>query len=827
LLAVAGLHLAVLWVLGVAQPLFDLLGDNATFFVVRGSEPVDIVLFAVGLVTVPPAALLIVEAVAGLLSTSLRAWLHVAFVGLLIALIALQLLKDLIVGGSSGLLIPLALAVGAGGALAYARAEAVRSALTVLSPAPAVFVVLFLFFSPVSKLVTGGEATAALADVRARTPVILLVLDEFPVTALMRPDQSIDAGRYPHFAALARHSTWFTRTVTVHPQSEYAVPAVLTGRWPRAGKLPILADHPRNIFTLLGGAYDVEASESLTRLCPPELCRRRKESAGERLRSLASDLSVVSLHLLLPDDLGERLPSISTSWQDFRGGPSIPPSVDREQERKRGAKRILAAYGNLDRAATAASFVSSIGRSDVAGRPPFRFMHILLPHTPWEYLPSGRRYGNPRLSVGQGGSWSSDSSAAERGYQRHLLQVGYVDWLIGRMLRRLRATGMYDRSLVVVTADHGASFHAGEPFRTLNATTESDIAFVPLFVKEPGQRAGRVVDTPAQTIDVLPTIADAAGIALPWKVDGHSLLADTPARRELRIYTPIVTEREVYPLERLEAGLEDELRRKADLFGTGTFGSRLFRIGPHHDLLGRLAATLPRSSAADVSATIDDPELLATVDPATGFVPVHVTGTVRSDGPRDLAIAVNGRIRALTRSLPSAGANRYSAMVPEGILRRGRNEVEVFAVSEAPLRLTSVARTRAASYTLETDSVGLPGGRRVALVGGRIDGFLGGPSGSGPEIEVRGWAAAGKRPVDRVLLFSGRRFLVAARPTIARPDVADYLHTDADRLGFSITVPYYALESRRPELSAVALAGGVAARLKPLCKPPDPRVAGC
>ena len=44
-LALAGLHLAVLWALGVAQPVFDLLGRNAAFFVARDPQPVDIVLF--------------------------------------------------------------------------------------------------------------------------------------------------------------------------------------------------------------------------------------------------------------------------------------------------------------------------------------------------------------------------------------------------------------------------------------------------------------------------------------------------------------------------------------------------------------------------------------------------------------------------------------------------------------------------------------------------------------------------------------------------------------------------------------------------------------
>ena len=229
------------------------------------------------------------------------------------SIIALQILVTVEGAGAGALLISLALGLGAAGALAYRRAAFVRSLHTVLSPAPIVFLLLFLLVSPVSKLVIGGAADARLADVSGDAPVVVVVFNEFPVASLMLPDERLDAQRYPNIAELAGDSNWFRHTATVHPQSEAAVPGILTGRWPRPGALPIAADHPQNIFTLLGRGYRVQAAESLTRLCPPDLCRRQTSGLGERLRSLTSDLSVVALHLLLPDDLRERLPSISGS----------------------------------------------------------------------------------------------------------------------------------------------------------------------------------------------------------------------------------------------------------------------------------------------------------------------------------------------------------------------------------------------------------------------------------------------------------------------------------------------------------------------------------
>ena len=66
------LELVALCGFAVAQPLFELLGDNPEFFAVRGSPGGDIVLFALALVVLPPLLLIAVEALAGLAGSALR-----------------------------------------------------------------------------------------------------------------------------------------------------------------------------------------------------------------------------------------------------------------------------------------------------------------------------------------------------------------------------------------------------------------------------------------------------------------------------------------------------------------------------------------------------------------------------------------------------------------------------------------------------------------------------------------------------------------------------------------------------------------------------------
>jgi hypothetical protein len=151
-------------------------------------------------------------------------------------------------------------------------------------------------------------------------------------------------------------------------------------------------------------------------------------------------------------------------------------------------------------------------------RPPLLFLHTSLPHVPWRYLPDGREYSAPTAGLEEG-AWTGPQWQVDQAFQRHLLQTQYADRLLGRLLDRIRAAGWYERALVVVTADHGVAFRAGDRRRTPTPTNLHDVANMPLFVKTPGQREGRVVDGVVRTIDILPTIARELGVRLRG-VDG-------------------------------------------------------------------------------------------------------------------------------------------------------------------------------------------------------------------------------------------------------------------------------------------------------------------
>jgi sulfatase-like protein len=671
-------QLAGLWGFAVAQPVFDLLANHLEFFATRGSRGGDIVVLGLVVAVIPPLLLFAAEVLAGLFSRALAWGLQVAYMVVLAGAIALQLVPF------DAWLPALAVAAVAAAAagLAYARAATVRSLLTVLSPAPVVVLGVFLLLSDVSPLVRGDAAAATVAGGGSGAPVVLVILDELPVQSLMRADGRIDARRFPNFARLAGDATWYRDTASVDQDTPYALPAILDGRFPRRERLPVAADHPQNIFSLLGGRYELHVREDATTLCAPSLCAAEaREGFGERMRSLSGDAGLAYAHLVLPDSLGRELPAVTRNWRRFAGAGDTSAAVadTRRTRRETKRQRYLRLHANLA-AGRPRRFEDFVAGIDGGSRPRLHLIHVLLPHVPFQYLPSGRRYRSSPLEAVPGLE-SRPSFAVpflvEQSYARHLLQLGATDRLLGRLLDRLHAVGIYDRALVAVVADHGISFRLGHDRRLVRAANVEDLAPVPFFVKAPGQRGGRISDKPLRTIDVLPTLADILHVRIPWPIDGRSARAPTvAAQRQRRIIAKKF--RHVYPVD--TPTYEDErqaaLARKLSLFGSDTYS-----FGPRPDLLGRSIRELSPMPPGGERVILAHAERYRDVDPSSGFVPARLLGRIepgRRGGGRVLAVAVNGRVAGTGRTFTLEGTDdeQFSVLIPERTLRRGANRLQ-------------------------------------------------------------------------------------------------------------------------------------------------------
>ena len=484
----------------------------------------------------------------------------------------------------------------------------------------------------------------------------MVIFDEFPTDDLLRPDGKIDAKRFPNFARLASISTWFPNAHTVYDSTFKAVPAILDAKLPTRGTAPDVRSHQPSVYHLMDRlGYEIHKVESATAVCPPRFCpgtRTRRPGVLDRLK-------------------GSGRPARFHKW---------------------------------------------IGSIRERERPGFYLHHALLPHEPWLYLPSGRPnrpYGEDPIQGINTAVGFDDAELSQHNHARHLLQVGYTDHELGRLLARLRRTGLLRRALVAVVADHGYSFDIGAKSRRyVNERNVEEVATVPLFIKSPGQMEGQVDESLVRNIDIVPTIADLLDTELWWRNDGHSVYSPASRERdELVIVTRNLRKQIRIGKEELEERRAANRLRWGRLFGTGANSELMFgdpwegvyRVGPNRELLDTKVAGLNLGqpvagalsvarglNAGDTAPTAVRPEianahLLRDVRPGSAINPTRVTGKLAGaprEGIRELALAVNGRIRAVGRSfrLGRRPAEYFSFVVSERVLRPGANEVQLFEV---------------------------------------------------------------------------------------------------------------------------------------------------
>jgi hypothetical protein len=434
---------------------------------------------------------------------------------------------------------------------------------------------------------------------------------------------------------------------------------MLSGRYPAKAVAPHYSQYPENLFTLLGGSYRIEAQESVARLCPPQLCETDGKQPGRVLPVLLKDSAGLLRQIVSPKD-AQRDPT--TTYREAtvaeRAGKTGPPADDTSIGPTFRFNRL-----SDNQPARFSDFLQELQPS---AAPTLHFLHLLMPHSPWNYLPSGMRYPAPADLPTDNGWWT------QLAHERHSLQVEYTDRLLGEALDALDRSGLFDKSLVVVTADHGISFSAGAFGRTMDAMQQApgELLWVPLFIKEPSQRAGRIDDRNWEHVDLLPTVADYAGVKVPWRTDGISALRQQRDRSEKFAY--------YYPGERLRidgpAGF--------DVVKHGSSAAPRLPALPLPGLVGRPVTDLPVTGGGP-HATVDNLESFRDVRPDAGTIPALVYGSVPASVPDGtlLAIAVNGKIGAVAPVV--GGAPRFAGLVPDGnLFVSGANKLELFEVTK-------------------------------------------------------------------------------------------------------------------------------------------------
>ncbi len=475
-----------------------------------------------------------------------------------------------------------------------------------------------LFFAATGSPHAAGTPAAA----SGRPPVVVLLLDEFPTTALIDRHSGIDENRFPHFAQLAREAVWYPNHTTVSSVTYNSIPAMLTGNMPLAeDTFPVVQRYPQNLFPLLSaGGYRIDGREPITELCPVALC-------------------------------------------PLRSGPRPDPTMFGS------SVELVRAQWDLNAASSRGKIRGELRRIAIRPRT-LIFRHLLLPHHPYQFLPSGQVYRDgpiPKTPWGEG-RISNPIGNARLGYQRMMLQAGYVDRIIGAFRRNAIRQHRWKSMMLVVVGDHGVEHRPGRYWRNINRANVGSIAFTPLFVKYPGSVKGGMSLRPTQGIDVLPTIARTARVGIP-AVQGRPVWT-VPADRR-----PVTADGRSFPLGRALASRNEAVEYRDRLLGTGGF----YRMGPARHLIGRETARTP---ATTVNARLDDPEAFTAVRLGARRVPAMVTGRVT--GVREgqiLLVSVNGVIRGTAEVFRDRRKLRFGAMIdPAHLLRR--NWVSIYRLPD-------------------------------------------------------------------------------------------------------------------------------------------------
>jgi arylsulfatase A-like enzyme len=157
----------------------------------------------------------------------------------------------------------------------------------------------------------------------------------------------------------------------------------------------------------------------------------------------------------------------------------------------------------------------------------FLFLHYMDPHDPYFRHPYDG-HGIARVS-----NQHPDPGLAEEMQRLYEGEIEYLDRNLGRLFARIRELGLWDDTVIALTADHGEEFHEHGGFWH-GLTLYDEQIQVPLLVKwARGERsasdpAGHVV----RSIDVMPTLLARAGVPAPDALQGVDLAGDLDARAE-------------------------------------------------------------------------------------------------------------------------------------------------------------------------------------------------------------------------------------------------------------------------------------------------------
>jgi len=154
----------------------------------------------------------------------------------------------------------------------------------------------------------------------------------------------------------------------------------------------------------------------------------------------------------------------------------------------------------------------------------FGFVHLMEPHDPYFERPlNGVGYGRAEHEVPDHTAKVGDEPLIDYLQRVYRDEITAMDKDLGAFFQWMKDTGIYDNTVIVITADHGEEFFEHGGWWHGTSLFEEQI-HVPLIVKMPAQNhAGARVPWQVRVIDIAPTLTDLAGAPASGKWQGESL----------------------------------------------------------------------------------------------------------------------------------------------------------------------------------------------------------------------------------------------------------------------------------------------------------------
>ena len=278
--------------LAVVHPLFSTLIKGPEFFVYHQIKKTELLILVFLLSFAAPFFLYLLYRLAGLIGKPFQQGFRILIFATLSTLILMLPLKkfDYVPGT---ILIPvifiLLVIVFSFG---YSRFTWIRDFLLFFAPAILVVPAILIFNPQIQKIMKAETPIAIAVHPGNNVPIIIVVFDEFPLVSLLNSKLEIDSHLFPNFSEFSKRGTFYRNATTAGDQTIFAIPSILTGNYPRRGTLPVRADHPNTLFTLLQGTYSMTATEYGTNLFPGEVKEQQPEQQMN-LANMSSDLCIV------------------------------------------------------------------------------------------------------------------------------------------------------------------------------------------------------------------------------------------------------------------------------------------------------------------------------------------------------------------------------------------------------------------------------------------------------------------------------------------------------------------------------------------------------